>query len=112
MWVLFHEHLRNAGLQGKGEGIPLTSHYHFHSLHRHLDISRAITTDSSPLHIASGRTRTGKLWFLSASCHEITLIFRNFQKVHHANIYVACQKTHADGINGKSTPDMSLKTCL
>ena len=38
---------------GKGEGISLTPLYHFHPLHRHLDISRAITADSSILHIAS-----------------------------------------------------------
>ena len=67
IWVLFHEHSRITGLQGKGEGIPLTPHYHFHPLHRHLDISRAITAESSPLHIASNRTRTGNLWFPSAS---------------------------------------------
>ena len=41
--------------------------YHFHPLHRHLDISRAITAESSPLHIASSQIRTGNLWFLSAS---------------------------------------------
>ena len=67
MWVFFHEHSRIAGLQGKGEGISLTPHYHFHPLHRHLDISRAITAESSPLHIAGSRTRTGNLWFPSAS---------------------------------------------
>ena len=67
MWVFFHEHSRITGLQGKGEGISLTPHYHFHPLHRHLDISRAITAESSPLHIASSRTRTGNLWFPSAS---------------------------------------------
>ena len=39
-------------LQGKGEGISLTSHYHFYPLHRHLDISRGIIAESSPLHIA------------------------------------------------------------
>ena len=38
-------------MQGKGEGISLTPHYHFHPLHRHFDISRAITTESSPLYI-------------------------------------------------------------
>ena len=37
-------------MQGKGEGISLTPHYHFHPLHRQLDISRAITAESSPLH--------------------------------------------------------------
>ena len=67
IWVFFHDHSRITGLQGKGEGISLTPHYHFHPLHRHLDISRAITAESSHLHIASSRTRTGNLWFPSAS---------------------------------------------
>ena len=66
-WVFFHEHSRIAGLQGKGEGISLTPHYHFHPLHRRLDISRAIAAESSPLRIASSRTRAGDLWFPSAS---------------------------------------------
>ena len=61
IWVFFHDHSRITGLQGKGEGISLTPHYHFHPLHRHLDISRAITAESSPLHIASSRTRPGNL---------------------------------------------------
>ena len=52
-----------TGQQGKGEGIYLTPHYLFHPPHRHLDISRAITTESSPLHIASSRTRTRNLSF-------------------------------------------------
>ena len=43
---------RITRLQGKGEGISLTSHYHFYPLHRHLDISRGIIAESSPLHIA------------------------------------------------------------
>ena len=51
----------------KGEAIYLTPLYHFHALHRHLDISRAITAKSSPQRIASSRTRTGNLWFPSAS---------------------------------------------
>ena len=63
----FHEHSRITGLQGKGEGISLTPHDHFHQLHRHLDISRAITADSSLLHIATSRSRTGNLWFSSVS---------------------------------------------
>ena len=33
--VFFHEHSRMTGLQGKGEGISLTPHYHFHPLYRH-----------------------------------------------------------------------------
>ena len=51
-----------------GKGRPNQSaHYHLHPLHEHLRISRAITAESSPLHIASDRTRNGNLWFLSAS---------------------------------------------
>ena len=52
VWVFSHDHSRITGLQGKGEGISLTPHYHFHLLHRHLD-SRVITAESSPLHIVS-----------------------------------------------------------
>ena len=66
IWVFFHEHWRITGLQ-KGEGISLIPQYHFHQLHRHLEISRRITAESSSLHIASSRTRTGNLWFLSPS---------------------------------------------
>ena len=67
MWVFFHEHSRFTGQQGKGEGIYLTPLYHFHPLHRHLDISWAITAEGSPLHIAGSRTRTRNLWFPGAS---------------------------------------------
>ena len=67
VWVFFHDHLRITGLQGKGMGISLTPHYHFHPLHRHLDTGRANAARSSSLHIASSRTRTGNLWFPSAS---------------------------------------------
>ena len=45
----------------------LTSHYYFHPLYRNLDISLAITAESSPLHISSDRTRIGNHWFSSAS---------------------------------------------
>ena len=65
--VFFYKQSRITGQQGKGEGISLTPHCHFHPLHRHLDISREITAESSPLHIASSRTRTGNLCFPSAS---------------------------------------------
>ena len=53
--------------QGKGESISLTPLYHLHPLHKYLDIFWAITVESSPLHIASSRTRTRNLWFPSAS---------------------------------------------
>ena len=53
IWVFFHNHSQITGLEGKREGISLTPHYHFHPLHRHVDISRVITAESSPLHIGS-----------------------------------------------------------
>ena len=39
IWVFFHEHSQFTGQQGKVEAISLTPLYHFHPLHRHLDIS-------------------------------------------------------------------------
>ena len=68
IWVFFDKHSRITELKKKGEGISLTPHYYFHPLHRHLDISRVITAESSPVHIASSRTRTRNLWFPSAGC--------------------------------------------
>ena len=73
IWIFFHEHSRITGLLGKGEGISLTPHYHFHPLHRQLHISRAITAGSSPLRIARVSERkslTTKLraCFLVCSC--------------------------------------------
>ena len=65
--VFFHEHSRITGMQGKGEGISLTPHYYFHPRHRHVDIGRVITAESSPLHIASSWIRTGNFCFPSAS---------------------------------------------
>ena len=67
-WVFFLEHSRFTGQQVKKEAISLSPLYHFHPLYRHLDISRAVIAESSPLHIASSRTRTGNLWFSNASC--------------------------------------------
>ena len=67
IWVFFYEHSQFTGQQGKREGIYLTPLYHFHPLHGHLDISRAIAAESSPLRIAGSRTRTGNLWFPNAS---------------------------------------------
>ena len=62
IWVFFHKHLRITGLQGKEGGAFL------HLLATQcLDISRVITEESSPLHIASSRSQIANLWFLSAS---------------------------------------------
>ena len=63
MWVFFHKHSLITGLQGKGEGIYLSSHLYFHPLHRHLEISRGITAGGWPLRIASSRTWTGTFGF-------------------------------------------------
>ena len=57
----------NHRTAGEGGEHFLTPHYHFYPLHRKLGISRAITEESSPLHIASSRTRVGNLWCPSAS---------------------------------------------
>ena len=68
IWVFFHDHSQITGLLGKGEGISLTPHYHFHPLHRRLDISWAITAEIPPLHIGSSWTWTRNPWFLSTNC--------------------------------------------
>ena len=47
IWFFFHKHSRFTGQQGKWQGIYLTPFYHFLSLHRHLDISRLSTVESS-----------------------------------------------------------------
>ena len=52
IWVFFHEYSQITEQQGKEQGIPLTPHYHFYQLQTHLDISQAITAESSPLQIA------------------------------------------------------------
>ena len=67
IWVFYHEHSQFPGQQGKGEAIFLILFYHFHPLHRHLEIGQAITAESSLLYIASTRTRTGNPWLPSAS---------------------------------------------
>ena len=74
IWVFFHEQSRFTGQQGKGEAISLSPLYHFDPLHRYLDISRVITAESSPLHIASSQTRTRNLWFPSAS-HQVLVVY-------------------------------------
>ena len=51
---------------GEGGGYLFNSSPPLPPLHRHLDISRAVTAESSPLHISS-RTRTRNLRFSSAS---------------------------------------------
>ena len=64
MWFCFREYSQFTRQKRKGgEAISLTPFYNFHALRRRLDISRAITAGSSPLHIVSSRTRTGPFGF-------------------------------------------------
>ena len=58
IWIFFRNHSRITVLQMKEEGISLTPHYHFHTLPRHLVISRVITAESSPMRIRSNWTQT------------------------------------------------------
>ena len=62
IWLFFHEYSRFTGQQVKGEAISLYPFYHFHPLHRHLDISWVIAAESSPLRIAGSRNQTWNLW--------------------------------------------------
>ena len=48
-----------------GVAICSTPLCHFHWPHRHLDISRVITSEGSSLQIHSGWTRTENLWLAS-----------------------------------------------
>ena len=58
--------------RGRGSlSLSLTALYHFHLLHRHVDISQAITAESLPMHIASSQTWTRNLFFPNASCHKL-----------------------------------------
>ena len=52
--------LQKGGLQWKGRVISLTFLYPVHPHHIHVDISWTITTEDSPLHIASVKTRNEK----------------------------------------------------
>ena len=65
--VFFHEHSRFTGQQGKEDASSLTPLSYFPPFHRHLDISRAISFESSSLQVAGSRTRTKNLWFLSTT---------------------------------------------
>ena len=67
IWVFFYDHSQFTGQQGKWKAISLTPLYLFHMLPRHLNISRMITAESSPLHIASSWIQSRDFCFLSAS---------------------------------------------
>ena len=85
--VFFYKHSRFTGQQKKEKGICLTPHYHFHSLHRHLDIIRTITLERLPLHIASSQTQTGNLVYTYAYmilCIYIAYIYIYIHIIHSA----------------------------
>ena len=71
MWIFSNDHSRISGLQEKEESITLTLHYHFQSLHKHLDISQVITAESSPLHIAEAVGLVPSINLLSKSKMEL-----------------------------------------
>ena len=68
IWVFFHEHFMIHRTAGEGGGYLFNSSLTLPPVSQTLRyISRAITANSSPVHIADSRTWTGNLWFLSAS---------------------------------------------
>ena len=71
-----HDSQDNRG--GESLSLSLTPLYHFHLLHRHLDISQAITAENSPMHIASRRTWTRNLFFPSANCYPQSYVGSNY----------------------------------
>ena len=81
IWVFFHEHSRFTGQQGKGEGIYLTPLYHFHPLHRHLDISRAIAAESSPFKTFCMETRLHNILKTTNTAKFIKTILESTYKV-------------------------------
>ena len=122
----FHEHLQITGLQGEGGGILVTPHYHFHPLHRNLDISRWITAESS-LWSEAGKILDGKEGF------KVKCLFVSFKKwravivdttyitlirplVNPANKYILKSrvKTLEKGVKYKETRTMSMMSfwCL
>ena len=61
--LFLQQHSRFTGQQGKKVAIFLTLLYHFHPLHRHLDISWTITVVRSPSDIDNIWTQTGNKTF-------------------------------------------------
>ena len=59
---------------GEGGGFFLTPLYHFNPLQIQLDISRANTEESLPLHIGSSRAQTGNLPFFWKGIQQSGLI--------------------------------------
>ena len=59
----------------RGRGTPIVNpHYHFQPIHKYLNISQAITAESSLWHITSDRARTRNLSFSSASHSPLYIV--------------------------------------
>ena len=72
IWVFFHDHSRITGQQENGEGISLTRHYHYHAFHRHLEISRDITAESSLPHMVAAGLESGTFGFRAQVANQVT----------------------------------------
>ena len=59
-WIFMNHRTAAEG----GGGVSLTPHYHLHLLHRNLDISWAITAESSPLYIPTQKSGIKQIQFL------------------------------------------------
>ena len=70
IWLLFHKYSRFTGQQVKWEFVSLYLFYHFHPLHRHLDIIWVIVADRLPLRMAGSRNRTWDLWHTLFRIHS------------------------------------------
>ena len=73
-WFLYDNGLRHERVNIHGSSdyrgrrkLYLTPLYHFNPFHEHLDISRAITLESTPQHVASNQIWARNFWFPSAS---------------------------------------------
>ena len=76
---------------GEGGSISVAPHHYFHPLHRHLDISGAITTENSPLHTESSWTEPRDLWFPSANSKPLSYTHNFF----HCVLGNYCQGIHS-----------------
>ena len=69
-WLFFHKYSWLTGQQVKGEVISLNPFYHFHPLHRHLDIGWVIAVGSSPVCIAGSCNQAWNLWYMLFRIHS------------------------------------------
>ena len=69
IWLFFHKYSRLTGQQVKEKAVSWYPFYHFHPLHRQLDIIRVIAAESSPLRTAGSPTWTENLWYTLFRIH-------------------------------------------